>query len=143
MLHCPMPKKVENMVGMVRYLIHLDNPEKHQYKREDIRCYGGFSVDEYLSRTLTENRVILKDIIQFCIDNGIKEFCDLVDVAMNMDNNEWIDIITSRNTMFLSCYMKSKKFKIDEERVQREREESRQLILNRKAEIDAIEQNYV
>ena len=30
-LNGPIPQKVGSSIGMVRYFIHLDNPEKHQY----------------------------------------------------------------------------------------------------------------
>ena len=33
-LHCPIPQKCRNARSLVRYFIHLDNPEKHQYKIE-------------------------------------------------------------------------------------------------------------
>lgn len=110
-LHCPIPQMCGNMRAMVRYLIHIDNPEKHQYKREDIKCYGGFCLDDYFGRSLTENREVLKEIIEFCKDNDIHEMCELVDIAWDMGNNDWIDIITSRNTVFLSSYLKSRHFR--------------------------------
>lgn len=34
-LHAPNPKPCESVVGKVRYWLHLDNPEKYQYKKED------------------------------------------------------------------------------------------------------------
>ncbi len=41
----------------------------------------------------------------------ITEFCDLVEAVFQMDNNDWIDIITCRNTMFLSAYLKSRYYR--------------------------------
>lgn len=100
---------------MVRYMIHLDNPDKHQYRREEILTHGGFAVDGYFARSQTENRDILKEILTFCADNDITEFCSLVDAVLRMDNNDWIDIITCRNTVFLSAYLKSRHFSRNEE----------------------------
>ena len=96
---------------MVRYMIHLDNPDKHQYKKEEILVHGGFSVEAYFTRSQTENRDILKEILKYCVDNEITEFCDLVEAVFQMDNNDWIDIITCRNTMFLSAYLKSRYYR--------------------------------
>ncbi len=121
-LNCPIPQLCRNMRSMVRYMIHLDNPDKHQYKKDEIKVHGGFSVEEYFSRSQTENRDILKEILQFCVDNQITEFCDLVEVVFKMDNNDWIDIITCRNTVFLSAYLKSKHF-CDQQRAYTEEEE--------------------
>lgn len=123
-LGCPIPQQVRNMRAMVRYLIHADNPDKHQYKREDIYCSGGFELDDYFVRGLTENRNILKEIMDFCVNNDIIEFAQLVEVVFKMDNNEWIDIITCRNTLFLSAYLKSRRYWAAEEYARERAEET-------------------
>ena len=68
-------------------------------------------MEGYFTRSQTENRDILKEILKYCVDNGITEFCDLVEAVFQMDNNDWIDIITCRNTMFLSAYLKSRYYR--------------------------------
>jgi len=98
------------MRTMLRYMIHLDNPEKAQYKEQDIKTYGGFSTEDYFKRSNADSRIIVKEILQFCLDNEISEFSDLVDLAYQMDNDEWIDILTCRNTLFFSTYLKSKHY---------------------------------
>lgn len=123
-LNCPIPQQVRNMRSMVRYLIHLDNPDKQRYDREDIFCSGGFELDEYFGRSQTENRNILKEIMEFCVNNDIMEFAQLVEIVFKMDNNEWIDIITCRNTLFLSAYLKSRRYWAPIEEARREAEES-------------------
>ena len=127
MLHCPIPQLCRNVRSMVRYFIHLDNPDKHQYKREDIKTHGGFEIEEYFGRSQTDNRNILKEILQFCVDNNITEFAQLVEIVFQMDNNDWIDIITCRNTLFLSAYLKSKYYRdarISSEKKLQERKKS-------------------
>ena len=37
LLHAPIPQRVNSLTGSVRYLTHMDNPEKHQYDSSDIR----------------------------------------------------------------------------------------------------------
>lgn len=127
-LNCPIPQLCRNMRSMVRYMIHLDNPDKHQYKKEDIKAHGGFSLEDYFNRSQSENRDILKDILSFCMDNHITEFCQLVEVVFQMGNNDWIDIITCRNTMFLSAYLKSKHFRDSEIAAKRTLEERRKAL---------------
>lgn len=39
-LKSPIPKAVRSLRGMIRYLIHADQPNKYQYKREDIVSVG-------------------------------------------------------------------------------------------------------
>jgi len=114
-LHCPIPQKCRNARALVRYFIHLDNPDKHQYREEDIKCHGGFEIDEYFKKSNAQLRDVLKEILTFCVDNQISEFCDLVEAVFALNNDEWIDIITNRNTVFLSAYLKSKHFKVKED----------------------------
>ena len=39
-LNSPAPQPVKSLRGMIRYLIHADNKNKYQYKREDIVSVG-------------------------------------------------------------------------------------------------------
>lgn len=131
-LNCPIPQQCRNMRSMVRYLIHADNPDKHQYKREDITAHGGFLLDEYFGRSQTESRNILKEIMQFCEDNDIFEFAQLVEAVFKLDDNDWIDIITCRNTMFLSAYLKSRRFMVQEA-------EARKTLAERRKKLEAVQ----
>ena len=110
-LHCPIPQRCRNLKGLLRYFIHMDNPEKHQYSVDDIKLHGGFEVDDIFKKSYSENRVILKEILDFCVDNNITDFCDLVEIVFKMDNNEWFDLLTNRNTLFISQYLKSRYMK--------------------------------
>lgn len=114
-LNTPIPKPVANVRGLVRYFIHLDNPEKAQYKESDIKCHGGFDLSDYLQYSQTVYRNELKKIQQFCIDNDIHEFYQLADIVMEMDDNCWYELVTSKYTMYISQYLKSKHFAIKEQ----------------------------
>lgn len=109
-LYCPIPQRCRNVRAYVRYFIHLDNPDKWQYKQSDIKAYGGLQIDEYFKKSNSENRQVLKDILDFCLENNIDEFCDLVEAVFASGDEDWIDLVTSRNTLFLSQYLKSKHF---------------------------------
>lgn len=43
-LNAPIPQKVVSIIGAVRYFIHLDNPDKHQYNQSDIKSFCGFDI---------------------------------------------------------------------------------------------------
>lgn len=96
------PKKVESARGYFRYLIHADNPEKAQYKYEEIEKYNGFEID----LTDTEEAIILKKICNIIKTLKIKEYKDLLDYLEEIgDNDYWR--ICSKKTIFLNSYLSS------------------------------------
>lgn len=81
---CPC-EVVHNSVGLIRYFIHKDNPEKHQYSIDDMRSFFGF---EYLSAF--QNNLIDEDryftfIENFCEDNRIYNYYQLT-LLLKKDN---------------------------------------------------------
>lgn len=113
-LNSPIPKKVESLRGMVRYLIHKDNPEKHQYPKSQIKNHGVDDLEKYF-QTASSQRQTLKEISDYIRENHIIHLTDLVGYAM--DKDDWFDVITNRNTMFLTALIKSewqKQFQIQE-----------------------------
>lgn len=117
-LHCPIPQQCRNVRSMVRYMCHLDNPEKHQYKREDVKCFGGFEVDSYFEKSAFEYDKILDEIEMFIIDNGITEMCKLMQLVSQMDcAADWRKVIRSRNTIYISALLASQRNYFREQRV--------------------------
>ena len=52
-LKSPIPKAVRSLRGMIRYLIHADNKNKYQYKREDIVSVG---MDQEIEQAFTPKK---------------------------------------------------------------------------------------
>lgn len=52
-LNVPAPQKVGSGCGMIRYFIHLDNPENYQYSRDEIVAHCGADVESYFELTKT------------------------------------------------------------------------------------------
>ena len=77
-INAPIPQKTANPKGLVRYLIHMDNPEKYQYKREEIVCHSGAEIDEYFALSSSSRRAVLWEIIEFIQDSRIENFSDFV-----------------------------------------------------------------
>ena len=81
------PQVVHSPIGMVRYFIHKDNPEKYQYDWSDIIVYNGFDLDRYDSYTDSEIDAFISDITQFIDDNDIMEYSDLIAFTRGTDND--------------------------------------------------------
>lgn len=113
-LHAPIPQRVNSMVGAVRYLVHMDNPEKFQYKISDIQCFGGFDVSSYLEMSVTDKRETLRQMFEFIRDNEILHFKDFVDYCLSEAPTSWFEIATERNTVAIKEYIKSQWQKLKE-----------------------------
>lgn len=108
-LNAPRPEPVRDTRGMVRYFLHLDNPSKAQYERQDIKVGGGFDLDTALQRSKSEDRVVRRQILNLLAEYGINEYCDAVDL-IDSEYPDFSDYVFE-HTFFFSAYLKSKKYK--------------------------------
>ena len=86
------PKPCLSTRGMVRYFLHMDNPEKAQYKRENIEYGGGFDLENALKKTATEEEAIIEELCEFIRTQPILDFCDL-DEYVRTQRKEWCFIL--------------------------------------------------
>lgn len=111
LINATIPQIVQSPVGMIRYFIHKDNPEKHQYNWEDIIIYNGFDLDKYDSYTEQEIDYIIADITQFIDDNQILEYADLIALVRDKKLghfDDWYRIVR-KNTIFFNSYVTSRR----------------------------------
>ena len=64
-VNAPVPQRCHNAKAMVRYMAHLDNPDKAQYSVSDIKAHGGVDIAELLRPSSSERYVIIRDIISY------------------------------------------------------------------------------
>lgn len=93
--------------GLVRYFLHLDNPEKAPYNREDIEFGGGFDLEVALKATATEEEEILDEICDFIEDHWVTEFCDLNSYVRH-EKKEW-RLVMRKNCFYLTQIIKSQR----------------------------------
>ena len=101
------PKKVESIRGYYRYLTHMDNPEKAQYKQEDIKNYNGFRIE----LTNTETTLIKMKILNIREEKNILEYKDLVDYMRELGDIDYLEMV-SNHTYFFDKYLTSARHKI-------------------------------
>lgn len=104
-LNSPIPKPVQSAKGLVRYMIHMDNPEKYQYDKSEIIGHGGADVSSYFELSATRKLDILNDIVSYVRANGITELTELTYYAQDNDM-DWFDVI-AHNTIFLRALLAS------------------------------------
>lgn len=102
MVSAPIPQKVPSPKGLVRYLIHLDNPEKHQYNRNDIKCHGGADIEAYFELSMTARTVVLRDLMEFISDSQLDNYDDLIMYCIRQKEYDWFDIAVNKNTLAIN-----------------------------------------
>jgi len=103
------PQKAASAMGLVRYMAHLDNPEKHQYSISEIIGHGGADVAEYLKPTKTVRYSLIREMMNFVEDNDITEFIDLAEHARNERFDDWFPLLCDNSAYIMELYIKSKR----------------------------------
>lgn len=106
-INSTIPQQCHNAKSLVRYMAHLDNPEKHQYSSSDIKSHGGVEIADLLKPTASEKYTLISEIIKHLQDNKITEFQDLVDYALAERFDDWFPLLCDGSTIMLSAYIKS------------------------------------
>lgn len=102
------PQRVSNMAGMVRYLIHADDPQKASYSRKDIQVVGNVDIEKYFKASESENHEMIAEIMDFVDDNDITEFWVLLKYAREERFDSWFRLLCSQ-AWLLEKYVTSKR----------------------------------
>lgn len=106
-LNAPVPQKVHNMKGQVRYLVHLDNPEKYQYSIDEVRAYGGIDIDKYFKATSSQRYEMIREMIDFVNENNVIEMKDLIDYASKNRFDDWFPLLCDNSLIIMDAYIRS------------------------------------
>lgn len=90
LLKCPRIQKCRSLKGAYEYFMHLNNPERYQYDRDEIEEYNGFTLEPN-AREKTE---ILQDIMRTCEEECIEDFSELV--RRFIDEPEYLSVIGTK-----------------------------------------------
>ena len=93
-----------------RYLCHLDNPEKAQYKTSDVISIGGSNY-KLLIGTMADKTLALSEMIDYINETDIDSFCELVNYAKEF-KSEWFDCLINSGSYFIKEYIKSRTWKL-------------------------------
>lgn len=108
-LNSPIPQRCHNVKSMVRYMAHLDNPEKAQYSVSDIIAHGGVDLAELLRPSSSERYTLLREMIDYVRSAGVTEFQDLVDYASSERFDDWFPLLCDNSSYFIGQYIKSQR----------------------------------
>lgn len=111
-INCPIPKQVHNTSSLVRYMLHLDNPDKHQYSRSDIQVYGGADLDSLLKPTSSQRYTLLAEMQEFIVNQNIVEFEDILEYSRVHRFNDWYPLLADNSTILISKFISSRRHRL-------------------------------
>lgn len=108
-LNCPRPSFCLSAKGSIRYMAHLDNPEKFQYDPSKIIAHGGLDLADLLRPSATERYGMLREMFAFIRTEHIMEFQDLMDYAMVEKFDTWFPLLCDNSAYVIGQYIKSQR----------------------------------
>lgn len=98
-------ERVQSLRGYARYLCHLDNPEKAQYKTDKVVALCGADYVGTIN-LVTDKYIAIKEMMEFCEDNGIVNFAQLMKIARET-NDGWFRVLCDSGTIVMKEHLKS------------------------------------
>lgn len=112
-LNAPIPQKTASAKGMVRYMAHLDNPEKVQYSPGDIIGHGGVDVAEYLKPTSSSRYLLIREMMDFVREKNIIEIEDLLTYASTERFDDWFPLLCDNSAYIMGAMIKSRRHRAE------------------------------
>lgn len=111
-LNATIPIMCQSPKGLVRYMAHLDNPEKHQYSTSDIIGHGGADVLELLKPTAASRYYLIKEMSEFVIEHDILYFTELYEFAMWNRFDDWFPLLCDNSAFVMTSVIKSRRQRV-------------------------------
>lgn len=108
-LNCPIPKQVHNSKALIRYMAHLDNPDKAQYNPDDIISHGGISLADLLKPNSSERYALIREMKNWCLEWDIIEFEDLFNYASTERFEDWFPLLCDNCAFVMQLFLKSRR----------------------------------
>ena len=121
-LQQPIPQRCHNAKALVRYMAHMDNPEKAQYSPSDIVAHGGVDLAEMLRPSSSERYSIIRDMIAYIRSAAVTEFQDLMDYAADEHFDDWFPLLCDNSAYVIGQYIKSQRHRCQTSREETEDE---------------------
>lgn len=112
-LNCPIPQRCHNAKAMVRYMAHLDNPEKFQYNSADIKAHGGVDIAELLRPSSSERYSLIREMTEYIKREGITEFQDIMDYAAAERFDDWFPLLCDNSAYVIGQIIKSQRHRLE------------------------------
>ena len=97
---------IQSRRGYARYMCHMDNPEKAQYKQDDVRALGGADYIDIIG-LVTDKYKAIGEMIDYCKEYNIYSYSDLLEYC-RMERFDWFRVLCDNGTVVMKEYLKSR-----------------------------------
>lgn len=104
----PRPQMAGDRCSRVRYMAHMDNPDKAQYDVAEIVGHNGADPAEVLRYSATETREMIIAMEEYIEQNNIIEIAEF-SKAIRYEHPEWHTIISTKMTMYFNAFIRSRR----------------------------------
>jgi|GEM_PF-392288 len=111
-LNGTIPVVCQSARGTVRYMAHMDNPEKYQYSPSDIKAHGGVDLMRLLQPTSATRYLLIGEMREYVANNNVTEFADLFDYAATERFEDWFPLLCDSCAYIMGQYIKSVRNKL-------------------------------
>lgn len=108
-LNAPIPQVCHSPKGLARYMAHLDNPEKAQYKISDVRSLNGADLTELLKPSSQDRYSMIREMLDFINENQIMEFEDILIYSMNNKFDTWFPLLCDNSAYIIGQAINSRR----------------------------------
>lgn len=84
---------IHSLRGSVRYLIHLDETNKHHYMQEDIISLAGFDPSEFLEVSELQFEQVSKSMTEYILSHNVDEYGVFAGICLSK-NPLWYRVLT-------------------------------------------------
>lgn len=93
--------------AFLRYLCHLDQPNKAQYDPDEVQCFSGASYEIKQERKPIDKVQAIREMTIFCRDNDISDYYVLYEYCAD-NNPDWFAVLCTSANMAIFNYLRSK-----------------------------------
>jgi hypothetical protein len=105
-INATIPQKVASPKGLVRYMIHMDNPEKNQYNRDLIVGHCGADVESYFAMTASTRYMLIGEMQDWVYENRVTELFILRNHAKH-NRQDWFQLLCDNSNSVMDSYIRS------------------------------------
>lgn len=103
------PQMCNDRSQSVRYMAHLDHPNKAQYDVKQIVGHNGADPAEVMRYSATETAAMMVAMEEYIEQNGITELAEF-SAAIRYDYPEWYNILSKKETYYFNAFIRSRRY---------------------------------